>query len=425
MGESAAAAKLSRPSRASLAFDPGEVRQQFPIFRAPRPKPLAYLDSAATSQKPDPVLEAMARYYAEYNANIHRGIYDIAERATAAYEDARRRVAHLVGASSPREIVFTRNSTEALNLVAHAWGRRFLEVGDAIVLTEMEHHSNLVPWQLLAQEKQVELRFIPVTGSGELALETLPELLADGRAKLVSVVHISNVLGTVNPIAEIARTVHAAGALLAVDASQSVPHCPVDVKQLDCDFMAFTSHKMLGPTGIGALYGRRRLLEAMPPFLGGGEMIREVKLTESKWNDLPWKFEAGTMPIAEAIGLGAAVDYLEGLGMAEVFAHDRALAGYAMERLAEVPDLVMLGPPADRRGGVVAFTLGEIHPHDVATVLDDEGVCIRAGHHCAMPLHAKLGVPASARASFHCYSLEEEVDTLVRGLHRARKVFAR
>jgi cysteine desulfurase/selenocysteine lyase len=242
---------------------------------------------------------------------------------------------------------------------------------------------------------------------------------------LVSLVHISNVLGTVNPVSEVARVVHGAGALVMVDASQSAPHCPVDVRALDCDFMAFTSHKMLGPTGIGVLYGRRALLEAMPPFLGGGEMIREVKLTASQWNDLPWKFEAGTMPIAEAVGLGAAVEYLEGLGMDAVFAHDRALAAYTMERLLEVPGLEILGPPAERRGGVVAFTLGDIHPHDVATVLDDDGVCVRAGHHCAMPLHEKLGVPASVRASFHCYSLPEEVDVLVRGLHRARKVFAR
>ncbi|HEY3217122.1 MAG TPA: cysteine desulfurase [Candidatus Eisenbacteria bacterium] len=401
------------------------MRRQFPIFRAPREKPLLYLDSAATSQKPDAVLEAMNRYYAGYNANIHRGIYEIAERATAAYEDTRRRVARFVHAGSPREIVFTRNSTEAINLVAHAWGRTFLQAGDAIVLTEMEHHSNLVPWQLLAAEKRLELRFIPITGEGELDLETLPRLLGDGRVRLVSVVHISNVLGTVNPVGELVRVAHGAGALVMVDASQSAPHCPVDVQALGCDFMAFTSHKMLGPTGIGVLYGRRALLEAMPPFLGGGEMIREVKLTGSQWNDLPWTFEAGTMPIAEAVGLGAAVEYLEGLGMDAVFAHDRALAAYAMERLLEVPGLKILGPPAERRGGVVAFTLGDIHPHDVATVLDDDGVCVRAGHHCAMPLHEKLGVPASTRASFHCYSLPEEVDALVRGLHRARQVFAR
>jgi cysteine desulfurase/selenocysteine lyase len=409
----------------AAGFDARRVRADFPIFRTPREKPLVYLDSAATSQKPDVVLEAMDRYYAGYNANIHRGIYAIAEQATAAYEDVRLKVAAFVNAWSPREIVFTRNSTEAINLVAHAWGRAQLHAGDAVVLTEMEHHSNIVPWQLLAEEKQVELRFVPVTGSGELDLEVLPRLLEDGKAKLVGVAHISNVLGTINPIAEIARAARAAGARVLVDASQSVPHCPVDVRALGADFLAFTGHKMLGPTGIGVLWGRRDLLEAMPPFMGGGEMIREVKLTGSKWNDLPWKFEAGTMPIAEVIGLGAAVDYLKELGMEAVFAHDRELAAYAMERMAEVPDLAILGPAPERRGGVVAFTLGDIHPHDVATVLDDEGVCVRAGHHCAMPLHEKLGVPASARASFHCYSLAEEVDALVRGLHRARQVFAR
>ncbi|TMQ48892.1 MAG: cysteine desulfurase [Candidatus Eisenbacteria bacterium] len=406
-------------------FDPQAVRAQFPIFREPRARPLVYLDSAATSQKPDAVLEAMGRYYSTFNANIHRGIYQIAEEATAAYEDSRRRVARFIHAGSPREVIFTRNSTEALNLVAHSWGRSRLEAGDAIVLTVMEHHSNLVPWQLLASERGIELRFIPVTEGGELDLAALPRLLADGRAKLVSVVHISNVLGTVNPIPEIARQAHAAGAVMVVDASQSVPHCPVDVQALGADFVAFTGHKMLGPTGIGALWGRRSLLEEMPPFLGGGEMIREVKLTGSKWNDLPWKFEAGTMPIAEAVGLGAAVDYLESLGMEAIFTHDRELVAYAMERLREVPDLEILGPPADRRGGVVAFTLDDIHPHDVATVLDADGIALRAGHHCAMPLHERFGIPATARASFYCYTLPEEIDALVKGLHRARQVFAR
>ena len=427
MRAAAGTATAGAPARtpAARAFDARTVRALFPILREPREKPLIYLDSAATSQKPDAVLDAMTDYYRRYNANIHRGIYQIAEQATAAYEDARRRVAKFLGAASPREIVFTRNSTEALNLIAHSYGRWKIEAGDAIVLTEMEHHSNLVPWQLLAAERGIELRFIPVTPGGELELDALPRLLADGRVKLVSAVHISNVLGTVNPIAEIARQAHAAGAVMAVDASQSVPHCPVDVAALGADFLAFTSHKMLGPTGIGGLWARRELLEAMPPFLGGGEMIREVKLSGSKWNDVPWKFEAGTMPIAEAVGLGAAVDYLEGLGLDAVFAHDRELAAYAMKRLAEVPDLNLLGPPAEKRGGVVAFTLADIHPHDVATVLDGDGIAVRAGHHCAMPLHEKLGIPASARASFHCYSLPEDVDALVKGLHKARKVFAR
>jgi cysteine desulfurase/selenocysteine lyase len=407
------------------SFDPRAVRAQFPILRDPRPKPLVYLDSAATSQKPDAVLDAMDRYYRTCNANIHRGVYSIAEEATAAYEDARRRIAAYVGAASPRELIFTRNSTEALNLVAHSWGRTMLREGDAIVLTEMEHHANIVPWQLLAAERRIELRFIPVTPEGELALDAYDRLLADGRVKLVSFVHVSNVVGTVNPVAEIVARAKAAGAVVVIDGSQSAPHFPVDVKAMGCDFYAFTSHKMFGPTGIGALWGRRALLEAMPPFLGGGEMIREVKLEGSTWNELPWKFEAGTMAIAEAVGFGAAVDYLEALGRDAVWAHDRELVAYALERVREVPGLRVLGPAADRRGGLVAFTLEGVHPHDIATVLDSEGVCVRAGHHCAMPLHAKLGVPSSTRASFHAYSLREDVDAFITGLHLARKVFVR
>ncbi len=408
---------------ARAAFSPEAIRAHFPLLRERREPPLVYLDSAATSQKPDVVLEALQRHYTRTNANIHRGVYRLAEEATAAYEDARRRVAKFVGAGSPRELIFTRNSTEAINLVAYTWARANLVAGDAILLTEMEHHANLVPWHILAGERAVELRFIPVTGDGLLDLGALPGLLADGRVKLTGVVHISNVLGTVNPVAEVARQARAAGALTLVDASQSVPHMPVDVKALGCDFLALTGHKMLGPTGIGALWARRALLEAMPPFMGGGEMIREVRLAGSSWNELPWKFEAGTMPIAEAVGLGAALAFLEDLGMDAVFAHDQELAAYALERLREVPDLRVLGPAAEKRGGVVAFELGDIHPHDVATVLDHQGVAVRAGHHCAMPLHEKLGVHASARASFHCYSLPQDVDALVRGLHRAREVF--
>jgi cysteine desulfurase/selenocysteine lyase len=410
------------PATSRRRFDPREVRGRFPLLNAARERPLVYLDSAATSQKPESVLAAMDDYYRRYNANIHRGIYGIAEEATAAYEDARARLARFIGAPA-REVIFTRNSTEAINLVAYAWGRSVLKRGDAVLLTVMEHHSNLVPWHILAAERGIELRFIPVSDAGELELEALPGLLADGRVKLVGVVHISNVLGTVNPVEEIARQAHAAGALVLVDASQSVPHMPVDVKALGCDFLALTGHKMLGPTGIGALWGRRALLEAMPPFLGGGEMIREVKLEGSKWNELPWKFEAGTMAIAEAVGLRAAVAFCEELGMDAIFEHDRALAAYALERMPEVPGLRILGPPAGKRGGVVAFELGEIHPHDVATVLDHHGIAVRAGHHCAMPLHDRLGVPASARASFHCYSVPEDVDALVAGLHHARKVF--
>jgi cysteine desulfurase/selenocysteine lyase len=423
---------MTHPTRPGVAdagpvhgFDPRAIRAEFPIFRAPRAKPLAYLDSAATSQKPDAVLQAMNRYYSSYNANIHRGIYAIAEEATAAYEDARFRLSRLVNAPSVREVIFTGNTTAAINLVAYAWGRSALQRGDAIVLTEMEHHANLVPWHILAAERGVELRFLRVTDAGELELGGLPRLLADGRVKLVGVTHVSNVLGTINPVAEIARQAHAAGALVLVDGSQSVPHLRVDVTALDVDFYAFTGHKMLGPTGIGVLYGRQALLEAMPPFMGGGEMIREVTLEGSKWNDLPWKFEAGTMPIAEAVGLGAAVDYLERLGLDGILAHDRELVSYAMERLAEVPGVRLLGPPPGRRTSVVAFTLLDIHAHDVAAVLDSEGVAVRAGHHCAMPLHRRLGIPASVRASFHCYSLPEEVDTMITGVRHAAKIFAR
>ena len=421
---SAAGAVGGSPVAGIGGFDPRRVKSDFPIFATPRERPLVYLDSAATSQKPQAVLDAMTRYYATCNANIHRGVYGIAEEATALYEDARRRFAAFVNAS-PREIVFTRNSTEALNLVARAYGGWALREGDAVLLTPMEHHSNLVPWHQLAAEKRLELRFIPLTGTGELDLDALPALFADGRVKIVSFVHVSNVLGTVNPVAEIARIARSHGATVVVDASQSAAHMKLDVQALGADFVACTSHKMLGPTGIGVLWGRRELLEAMPPFLGGGEMIRTVSLTESTWNELPWKFEAGTMCIAEAVGLGAAVQYLENLGMEHVFAHDRALAAYAMQRLAEIPGVTLLGPPADRRGGVVAFTVEGVHPHDVATVLDRDGVCVRAGHHCAMPLHEQLGIAASARASFHCYSLPEDVDALVAGLHKVNQLFRR
>ena len=423
-GTTGAAAPGKGAAASHIPFDPRVLKAQFPIFSAPREKPLVYLDSAATSQKPQAVLDAMSQYYATCNANIHRGVYAIAEQATALYEDARRRFAAFVNAS-PREIVFTRNSTEALNLVARAYGAWKLKAGDAVLLTPMEHHSNLVPWQMLAAERKLELRFVPLTGTGELELSELPRLFADGRVKLVSFVHVSNVLGTVNPVAEIARIARAHGATVVVDASQSAAHMRLDVQALGIDFLACTAHKMLGPTGIGMLWGRRELLEAMPPFLGGGEMIRTVTLTESTWNELPWKFEAGTMAIAEAVGLGAAVQWLERVGLERVFAHDRELAAYAMARLGELDGVRLLGPPADRRGGVVAFTVEGVHPHDVAMVLDRDGVCVRAGHHCAMPLHDRLGIPASVRASFHCYSLREDVDALVESLRGVRKLFTR
>lgn len=412
-------------------LDVHALRADFAILkRQVQGKPLVYLDNAATSQKPEAVIEVMADYYRRYNANIHRGVHTLAEEATAAYESARRRVGRFINARSPREVVFVRNTTEAINLVANSWGRANLQPGDVVVLSVMEHHSNLVPWQLVAQAVGAQLEFIGLDAQSRLVLDDLDRLLAahGRRVKLVAVTAMSNALGTINPIADIARRAHAAGALLLVDGAQSVPHLPVDVQDLEADFLAFSGHKMLGPTGIGALWARREILEAMPPFLGGGDMIKSVHLRYSEWNDVPHKFEAGTPNVAQAIGLGAAVDYLTQLGMAEVHAHEQALAAYALERLARVPDLHIYGPPAGERGGVVSFNLirdGEllIHPHDLASILDREGIAIRAGHHCAQPVMDHYGVPATARASFYIYNLEEEIDRLAAALLKARQVF--
>jgi len=403
-------------------FDPRVVRAQFPIFREPREKPLVYLDSAATSQKPEVVIEAMDRYYRTINANIHRGVYRIAEEATAAYENARRRVARFIG-GNPRELVFTRNSTEALNLVAYAYGRWALKPGDAILLTPMEHHSNLVPWQILAAERGLELRFIPMTPRGELEMAALPGLLADGRVKLVSVVHISNVVGTVNPVAEIARAAHAAGAVMVVDASQSAPHGQLDVKTIGADFVAITAHKMLGPTGIGALWGRRELLEAMPPYQGGGAMIESVTFEKTTFAGIPAKFEAGTPNIAGAVGLAAAIEYVEAVGLDRIAAHEHELLRYAEARLGELPAVRTIGT-APGKAAVVSFAIEGVHPHDVATVLDREGVAVRAGHHCAQPLMERFGVPATVRASFGLYNTRADVDALVAGLRAVLEVFA-
>jgi cysteine desulfurase/selenocysteine lyase len=369
------------------------------------------------------VLEAMQSFYELHNANIHRGVHRLAEEATEAFESARQTVAGFIGAGNPRQIIFTRNTTESINLVAHTWARANLRSGDVILLSEMEHHSNLVPWQMLAAERGLRLEFIPVTDGGELDLTALPALL-ELRPKLVGVTHMSNVLGTVIPVEVIIRQAHQAGALVVVDGAQAVPHLPVDVTALDVDFYAFSAHKMCGPTGIGALYGRLELLESMPPFLGGGDMIKRVELRSFEANSVPHKFEAGTPAIAEAIGFGAAADYVAGVGREAIHAHEQVLAGYAIERLEEIPGVRVFGPPADRRGGVVSFTLDGVHPHDIAQVLDTEGVAIRAGHHCAMPLHARLGLPASARASFYLYNTESEVDSLVRGLYKVKGVFA-
>ena len=401
------------------------IRKDFPIFQQKaHGKPLIYLDSTATTQKPVAVIEALAHYYRTYNANIHRGVYAIAEEATARYEDVRGKVARILHARSAHEIVFTRGTTESVNLVSNAWGRKNVGVGDVIVLTEMEHHSNLVPWQILAQERGATIRYIPFDGRGKLDLSGLDRLL-EGPVKIVSLTHMSNVFGTVNPVAEIARRAHAKGALVFVDAAQSLPHLGVDVQQLDCDFLAFSAHKMLGPTGTGALYGKREHLESMPPFLGGGEMIREVKLEGSTWNEVPWKFEAGTMNIADTIAFGTAIDYIEKIGFDAIAEHSRGLVTETMRALGEIPGVTIYGPPAAERGGIVAFTLDDIHAHDVATVLDHEGVAVRAGHHCAMPLHAKLGVAATTRASFYVYNLPSDIEVLVEGVRKAKQVFHR
>ncbi len=402
-----------------------DIRNDFPILsRQVHGKPLVYLDSTASSQKPQSVIETMSHYYRTYHANVHRGVYEISEEATAAMEKARVKVARFINARRSKQVIFTRNTTESINLVAYSWGSANIVKDDLIVLTEMEHHSNLVPWQLLAQRTGARLEFVPVTDDGLLRLDIYEQLLQQ-QPKLVAFTHMSNVLGTINPVQQMIAAAHAAGAITLVDAAQSVPHLPVDVQALDVDFLCFSGHKMLGPTGVGVLYGKRDLLEAMPPFMGGGDMIRTVGLRESTWNDLPWKFEAGTPAIAEAIGLGAAVDYLDALGMEHVHQHEQEITTYALERLHEVPGLTVYGPEAAQRGGVISFTLGDIHPHDLASILDQEvGVAIRAGHHCAQPLMERYSLSATARASFYVYTLREDVDKLVEGLHKAVQIFS-
>ena len=402
---------------------PATIREDFPILRQRvNGKPLVYLDSSNTSQKPRQVIAALVRYYEEYNANIHRGVYTIAERATAEYEAARAKVAGFLGGAEPAEIVFTRNITEALNLIAHSWGRRHVGPGDEILTTEMEHHSDLVPWQFLAQERGARLRHIPFDDQGRLILDDLDRLITE-RTKIVALVHVSNAFGTVNPVAEIARAAHERGAVVVVDGAQSAPHRPVDVQALGVDFFGFTGHKMLGPMGSGGLWAKRSLLEEMEPFLGGGEMITDVWLDHATWNDVPWKFEAGTQNVGDAIALGVAVDYLERLGMDAVMAHEREITAYALERLRDVPGLRILGPGLDERGGVISFTIDGMHPHDIAQVLDQDGVCVRAGHHCTKPLHRKLGLAASVRASFYVYTIREEIDALTAGLMKTRELF--
>jgi cysteine desulfurase / selenocysteine lyase len=405
-------------------LDIAKVRADFPILQREVRSgvPLVYLDSAATSQKPVQVIQAMDAYYRKHNANIHRGIHTLAEEATASYEGARQKVADFIGGVKTREVIFTRNTTESINLVAYSWGRKNLNAGDVVILTEMEHHSNLVPWQMLAQEIGLQLEFIPVTEEGLLDLDAYRKLL-ELNPKLVAFMHMSNVLGTINPAKEIISLAHAAGALALVDGAQSVPHFPVDVKDLDADFLAFSSHKMCGPTGLGVLYAKEALLEAMPPFLGGGDMIKRVQLRSFVANDLPHKFEAGTPSIAEGVGMGAAVDYLNSVGMEAIYAHEKQIIAYALERLEEVPGVWVFGPEAEHKGGVASFTFEGVHPHDVSQIVDELGVAVRAGHHCAMPLHEKFDIPATARASFYLYNTEADVDQLIEGLYRVKQIF--
>jgi cysteine desulfurase/selenocysteine lyase len=406
------------------AYDVELIRADFPILnREVRPGiSLVYLDSTASSQKPEVVIETIDHFYRWSNANIHRGIHTLAEESTQLYEEARQKVAGFINAEAARQVIFTRNTTESINLVAYTWGRASLQSGDLVILTEMEHHSNLVPWQILAAEKNLRLEFIPVTPEGLLDLDVYRQLLTLD-PKLVAFTHMSNVLGTITPAQEIIQLAHQAGAVTLVDGAQSVPHLPVDVQALDVDFLAFSGHKMCGPTGIGVLYGRKKLLEAMPPFMGGGDMIKRVHLRSFAPNELPHKFEAGTPAIAQAVGLGAAVDYLSSIGMPAIAGHEHAVVSYALERLREIPGVKIFGPSANGKGGVVSFSLQGVHPHDVSQILDSYGIAIRAGHHCAQPLHEKFGLPATARASFYLYNTQEEVDRLEAAIYKVKDIF--
>jgi cysteine desulfurase / selenocysteine lyase len=408
----------------AITYNVDQIRKDFPILsREVRPGvPLVYLDSTATSQKPSQVIDAVGNFYRLSNANIHRGIHTLAEEATEKYELARITIAKFLNVGSPRQIIFTRNTTEAINLVAHAWGRANLKSGDVIILTEMEHHSNLVPWYMLAEERRLQLEFIPVTPDGLLDLDEYQRLLSL-QPKMVAFTHISNVLGTINPAKEIINLAHGAGAITVLDAAQSVPHFNVDVQDLDVDFLAFSGHKMCGPTGIGVLYGRKSILEEIPPFLGGGDMIKRVRLGSFVPNEIPHKFEAGTPAIGEAIGLSAAVMYLRNIGMEAIIAHEKEIINYALERLEEIPGISIFGPAADHKSGVASFILQGVHAHDVAQVLDQDGIAVRAGHHCAMPLHEKFQIPATVRASFYLYNTLDEVNRLVDAIYKVKMLF--
>jgi cysteine desulfurase/selenocysteine lyase len=416
---------MTAVSDPGTTLDVARIRADFAILgRTVREdKPLVYLDSGATSQRPRQVLDAEREFLEQHNAAVHRGAHQLAEEATDLYESARERIAAFVGAG-PNEIVFNKNATEGINLVAYAWGLSNLGPGDLVVVTELEHHSNFVPWQYIAGRTGATLRMIELDDNGELDLSALDSIASEGRIKVVANNLVSNALGTINPIEKLSAWAHDQGAIMVVDGAQAAPHKAVDVQALGCDFFAFSAHKMCGPTSVGALWGRLELLESMEPFNLGGHMIRKVTFEETTWGEVPAKYEAGTQPIAEAVGFGAAVDYINEVGLESIERHEHELAVYALERLAEVPDIKLYGPPADRRAGIVSFNLGDIHPHDVAQVLDLEGVAIRAGHHCCQPLMQKLGVAATNRASFYLYTLPEEIDRLVDGLHKARKVFA-
>jgi len=406
------------------AVELDEIRDDFPVLKQKvHGKPLIYFDNAATSQKPRVVIEALNDYYERYNANVHRGIHALAERATREYEKARERIATFINAPSPEEVIFTRGTTEAINLIAYSWASSKLKKGDEILTTFMEHHSNTVPWFQACERTGAVIKRIELNPDGTLRLDDLDKLITD-RTKLVTVTQQSNVLGTINPVRRIADAAHKKGALMLVDGAQSIPHMAVDVQALDCDFFVFSGHKMCGPTASGALYGRRAILDAMPPFMGGGEMIKEVWFDHAKYNDLPYKFEAGTPNIAESIGLGVAIDYLSRIGMDKIRQHEKEITRYALDRLKEFPEITVYGPKnVEHRGGLVSFTLGDVHAHDIATFADQDGIALRAGHHCAMPLHKKLGLAATARASFYLYNTRDEVDVFIEMLHKAKKFF--
>ncbi len=414
---------MQETQEVSSGLDVAAIRRDFPILeRQVRGKRLVYLDNAATSQKPQVVIDSLSNYYQHFNANVHRGVHTLSDEATDGYEQARTKAARFIKAKSSRGVVFVRGATEGLNLVAHSWARSRLKPGDEILISRMEHHSNLIPWQLVARETGAKLRFIYLNADGSMNLSNIDALINE-RTKLVAVSHASNVLGTINPVRQLADLAHAKGAVMVVDGAQSVPHMPVDVNELDCDFLAFSGHKMLGPTGIGVLYGREELLEEMEPYQGGGSMIADVTCETATWNEIPYKFEAGTPDVAGAIGLGAAIDYLQRLGMENVRRHELEITGYALDALSTVKDLVIFGPrEAENRGGVISFNIFDIHPHDVGTILDQQGIAIRAGHHCCQPLMSWLDVPGTARASFYVYNTMDEVDALVAGLEKAKQI---